>query len=313
MCKKKLTWNFDYSFMGEQHSRSKNIIYKIENTISGKIYIGQTRRMLFQRWMNYKHNLLRPIKKNRTAGTNIKLKNSVQKHYQETGDVNFLRFSIVEIVDISGVSSETEIAALLNACETRHINEYRLLYGKTKICNVLSTTRNYVYTDDVCDKISTAKKRFYQTEEGMELRKRISSWRVGVKASAETRKKISDSNKGLMAGEKHPSFGKTGSASKTFGRKHNDEERAKISQALTGKYRGALNKRAKVFDLSADPLVSPDDAVYTTICSLNDFCRQHGLSTSHLRRVINKKPGFWSHKGWQLLSIKKQSSDFMCH
>lgn len=304
MSKKQLKWNFDYHFMGEQHSRSKNVIYKIENTISGKIYIGQTRRMLFQRWMNYKHNLLRPIKKNRSVGTNIKLKNSVQKHYQETGDVEFLHFSIVEILDIDVcvAKSDAEISALLCARETYHINQYRALYGNAKICNVLSANRSYIYTDDVCEKISAAKKQFYQSEEGMELRKRISSWRAGVKASEETRQKISNSLKGVLAGEKHPFYGKTGALSKTFGRNHTAEEKEKMSIARKGKCSRENNHASKLLDLSDDPLVSPDGELFYSILSLNYFCTQRGLNNTHLRNVINKKPGFYSHKGWRLQS-----------
>lgn len=302
MCKKQLNWNFDYHFMGEQHSRTRNVVYKIENTISGKIYIGQTRRMLFQRWMNYKHNLLRPVKKNRAVGTNLKLKNSVQKHYQKTGDVDFLHFSIIEIVDVSGVSSEAEIAALLSTRETYHINEYRLLKSNANICNVVSSNRNYTYTDDVCDKISAAKKQFYQTEEGIELRKRISSWRTGVKASDETRKKISESHKGVMAGEKHPFYGKTGPLSKSFGRTHTAEAKEKISAAKIGKNNLENNHASKLFDLSHDPLISPSGELFYTIFSLHYFCAQRGLHPTHMRNLINKKPGHYSHKGWRLQS-----------
>lgn len=302
MCKKQLHWNFDYCFMGEHHSRSKNVIYKIENTISGKVYIGQTRRMLFQRWMDYKHNLLRPIKKTRSIGTNLKLKNSVQKHYQETGDVDFLHFSIVEIVDVSGVSSETEIGELLNIREMFHINQVRIQKGNVNVCNVVSSNRNYTYTDDVREKISAAKKQFYQTEEGMELRKRISSWRTGVKASAETRRKISEGHKGVLAGKNHPSYGKTGPLSKSFGKTHTAEAREKISAARKGKYNLENNHLSKLFDLSNDPLVSPSGEMFYFIFSLNHFCAQYGLGRSHMRNLINKKPGFYSHKGWRLKS-----------
>jgi len=302
MCKKHLKWHFDYCFMGEHHSRSKNVIYKIENTISGKIYIGQTRRMLFQRWMDYKYNLLRPARKTRSIGTNLKLKNSVQKHYQETGNLDFLHFSIVEIVNVSGEVSQDEIGALLSEREIFHINQARAQRGNTNVCNVVSSNRNYAYTDDVREKISAAKRQFYQTEEGMKLRKRISSWRSGVKASNETRKKSSESHKGVLAGDKHPFYGKTGSLSKSFGRKHTTETKEKISKARKGKNNLENNVASKLLDLSNDPLVSPDGVLYYAILSLNYFCNQHGLGRSHMRNLINKKPGHYSHKGWRLQS-----------
>ena len=43
--------NFDYTFNNTGHfSRTKYVIYCIENTKSGKFYIGQTTQELKDRW-----------------------------------------------------------------------------------------------------------------------------------------------------------------------------------------------------------------------------------------------------------------------
>lgn len=58
---------------------------------------------------------------------------------------------------------------------------------------------------------------------------------LGWIPSEETRKKISNSNKGLLSGEKNYQYGKTKELSQWWGRKHTDEEKLKISKANKGK------------------------------------------------------------------------------
>ena len=296
-----MEWNFDYDYNGTHHSRTKNVIYKIENTISGKIYIGQTRRTLRERWLNYKYDLLKPIQKQRKSGTNIKLKYSVQKHYLETGNVDFLRFSIVEVVDTSAVTNEAEVGKLLCEREQFHIKEYKLLYG-SKVCNVIAGGRNYRFTKEDKINISESKKRFYQTDAGKALKKKLSNLKSGRTISEATRKKLSDSHKGLFAGNNHPLFGKTGELSATYGMKHKQESIEKMKQNRKGKCAGLENPNTKTYDLSSNPLVSPSGEKYFQITNLSKFCKDHGLDTSHLRSVIVGKPEHKSHKGWKLQS-----------
>lgn len=296
-----LRWNFDYSFNGEQQSDTRNVIYKIENTVSGKVYIGQTRRPLRQRWLDYKYDLLKPIQKKRKWGTNVKLKHSVQKHYLETGNIDFLKFSIIEIVDVSSASDAKEIGRLLCDREEFHIKGYKQIYGRENVCNVIDNSRNYAYSEKDKMNISEAKKRYYQTDEGLELRKRLSTMATGRIPSEEARKKMSIAHKGMRVGEKHPMHGKTGILSPTYGRKHSEASIEKMKQNMTRRS-GKANHNTKTYDLSADPLVSPTGETYTEITCLHAFCVQHNLGTSHLRAVIFRKPGHISHKGWRLQS-----------
>jgi len=297
-----LTWNFDYSYSGEQHSGTKNVIYKIENTLSSKVYIGQTKRPLRKRWLDYKYDLLKPIQKQRKSGTNVKLKHSVQKYYLETGNIDFLKFSIVEVVDISATANEYETGRLLCEREQFHIKEHKLVYGASKVCNVIAGGRNYNFTDLDKVNISESKKRYYQTEAGKALKQKLREVQTGHKISEETRQKLSESHKGLLSGKNHPLFGKKGQLSPTYGMKHKQESIEKMKQNRKGKCAGLENHNTKTYDLSADPLVSPVGVLYTLIISLNSFCKEHGLSTSHLRGIIFSKPAYKSHKGWCLQS-----------
>lgn len=301
MNNQQLTWNFHYEFDGKHHSRTRSIIYKIENTISGKVYVGQTRRMLFERWANYKYDLLRPIQTKRRTGTNIQLKRSVQKHFKQTGNVDFLKFSIVEIIDVADTKSKEEIEKMLGERERHYIAEFRKTHGKAKVCNVTDGGRGNSFTYEGKLNISEAKKRFYQTEEGIALKEKLRKMQTNRKISEETRKKLSESHKGLLAGNKHPMFGKTGELNPMHGVHHTPESIEKIRQNRKGKHSGTDNHNTKVYDLSANPLVSASGETHTQVVCLNAFCQQHGLHTTHLRNVINGKNK--SHKGWKLQSL----------
>lgn len=50
----------------------------------------------------------------------------------------------------------------------------------------------------------------------------------------ETKRKLSQINKGLCSGEKHPQFGKTGKLAAFFGRKHTKESKNKMSEWQKG-------------------------------------------------------------------------------
>jgi group I intron endonuclease len=292
----KLNWYFDYTFNGKQHSRTRNVIYKIENTLSGKLYIGQTKRMLFERWRDYKYDLLRPIQVKKRSGANIKLKRSVQYYFKQIGNVEFLRFSIVEIVDCSNVDPRS-LEDFLGEKERYHIKELRKKHGNM-VCNVLDGGTVRVFNDNGKQNISEAKKRFYQTEKGEALKEKLRNIQTGHTISEETRKKLSESHKGLLAGDKHPLFGKTGELSSTYGMKHKQESIRKMKQNRKGKCSGMDNHNAKIYDLSDRPLVSNTGELYRQIVCLSAFCKLHALHPTHLRNVISGKNK--SHKGWKL-------------
>lgn len=299
MDKKNLTWNFNYEYQGKQHSRTKCVIYKVENTISGKVYIGQTRRMLWQRWQDYKYNLLTPVSSQRTNGTNVKLRRSVQKHFKQHGNIDFLKFSIVEVVEIDSDMSLQSKQKLLNAQEQSHIKAFRKTHGRHKVCNVLDGGNQYVFTNEDRASISKAKKRFYKTEEGLALKEKLSKIHAGKTMSEECKKKLSESHKGLFVGNKHPLYGVTGTNSATYGMVHTEKSKKLMSENRKGKNSGLSNHNTKIFDLTKNPLVSPDGVVVNQIVCLTSFCKVHHLHRGRFRQLL--KSEISNYKGWHLV------------
>lgn len=268
---KEIIWNFDYEFNGNLCSETRFIIYKIENKISGTVYIGQTRRELRKRWADYKKDLLKPIEVKNRKGSNLKLKRSVQKHYSEQGNINFLWFSIVEVVDVSLLTTDEEKQKLLNEREQSVIKEYRLLYGRDKVCNVLDGGRQHVWTEEEKIKniefqkefwsspkgieITTKKskkqseslKEFYQTEEGLKLKKlhkeKLKSF-YQTEDGIMLKRKISEVNKqsfdekyGLeksLEKKKQMSLLQSGKGNVFYGKTHKEESKKKMSAARKG-------------------------------------------------------------------------------
>jgi group I intron endonuclease len=302
----KLKWNLDYEFSGEQHSRTRFIIYKIENTISKNVYIGQTRRELKERWADYKRDLLKPVHIDKRSGSNIKLKRSVQKHYKKEGNLDFLKFSIVEVVDVSSLASDDEKRLRLDQREQELIKEYRKLHGGRKVCNVLDGGRTHVFTEEDRKTMSESQKAFYESEAGKRRINRLKEENAGEgnpmygkKQSEESNRKNSESNIGKQAGENNA----------MYGRHHSEEAKNKVSQANKGrpskrkgtscsKIAGMKNPSAKIYDLSLNPLISPTGEQFLRIECLEDFCRAHSLLSCKMSEVLrSKRP---SHKGWRL-------------
>jgi len=73
---------------------------------------------------------------------------------------------------------------------------------------------------------SNEKELGYNVESGGNLKKFV---------SLETRKKLSETHKGLLAGEKHPMYGKIGELSWNYGKTHSEETKQKMSKSAKGK------------------------------------------------------------------------------
>ena len=309
-CNEDLKWNLNYEFTGEQHSRTKFIIYKIENTISGTVYIGQTRRMLWKRWQDYRNDLLKPIQVDKRSGSNIKLKRSVQKHYKKERNLNFLQFSIVEVLDVSLLTTEEEKQLKLDEREQVHIKEYRKLFGKRKVCNVLDGGRTHVFTEENRKTMGESQKAFYGTKKGERKKQQLKEIfagsgnpMYGKKQTEESIRKNRESNIGKQSGENNAMFGKH----------HTEETKNKVSLANKGKVSkrkgtkcpqmsGLKNPSAKVYDLSLNPLVSPTGEEFMKVECLENFCRERGLLSSKMSQVISGKSR--THKGWRLAGNK---------
>ena len=306
----KLVWNLNYEFNGEQHPGTKYVIYKIENTISKLYYIGQTRREIQDRWAEYIRDLLKPIQIDKRTNENIKLMRSVQKHYKKEGNLDFLLFSIIEILDISLLPTEEERRLKLDERERALIKEYRILYDTSNICNILEGGRTHVFTKEDRKTMSEAHKAFYESEEGklriQKLKERFSGSgnpMYGKKQSEESIRKNRESNIGKQAGENNA----------MYGRHHSEEAKKKVSLANKGRpsktkgtkrpeMSGLRNPSAKIYDLSLNPLVSPEGEEFLRIECLEVFCRKYDLRSAKMCSVIRNKRK--SYKGWHLKQTK---------
>ena len=190
-------------------------IYCIENLANGKKYIGQTIE-LNKRW--HHHILL--LRKN--GHRNKYLQNSWNKH----GEENF-KFYILEYCEPS--------IEILNSLEAYYINKL-----KTK------NPHGYNLTDG-----GDGTPGREQTEEFKIFISGVMSgnknW-LGKKHSAETKKKMSEAQRG----EKHPMFGKHHTKEAVekirtaqIGRKHTEESKIKIGKAQEGVLGNSFGKKSK--------------------------------------------------------------------
>lgn len=122
--------------------------------------------------------------------------------------------------------------------------------------------------------------------------------------SDETRKKISESRKGIPAWNKGVcgyqgspcSEEKKDKISKANKGRKVPRELVEKQMAARGDYSGLKSHNVKrLTDLS---LISPEGIKYETIECLTVFCSEHGLSQKSMWKVVNRKTA--SYKGWHL-------------
>ena len=216
-------------------SKKTSGIYKIENIINNKVYVGSS-VSIEDRWIRHKTDLVKG------KSCSIKLQNSYNKH----GVENF-EFSILE---------ECRIDNLIER-EQYYINMYNSYNEGYNCCAIAGNTLGFSPSEETRNKIrisvSGDKNPFYgkkHTEESRAIMReshkgQISSFKgrhhteeskIKMIESRkdrweETKKKISDSSKGKLHSEETKK--KIGESGK--GKVHSDETKAKISASNKGK------------------------------------------------------------------------------
>jgi group I intron endonuclease len=149
----------------------------------------------------------------------------------------------------------------------------------------------------------------YESGRGFNICKEAYS-RYGMKASEETRAKLS----AIMKGRKHSLETRQRMSLSRVGRKVSvktreklrilnlgktitSEQRRNISQKLTGRKLTKEHRQNQINAQSRRFKVYSPDGVEQTVKNLEEFCRQQGLNPAHLRQVAsgNRK----QHKGWR--------------
>lgn len=147
-------------------------VYKITNLVSGKIYIGQTRHSLKQRWRHHLHAAL-------NGKLNGKLQQAIVKHGKESFTIGSIESGIVSIEE-------------LNAREAYYIQVYDTFKNGY---NMTTGGDGYTVSEDTKRKLSL-RNGWKHTEE---TKTKIGAKAVGRKHSAETKVKISK----VLLGNKH--------------------------------------------------------------------------------------------------------------
>ena len=198
----------------EQNKENKErygIIYKIENTVNGKVYIGQTTSSFNKRYKRkgvgiervYNHH---KSLKERNIHYNVHLLGAIEKY-------GFEAFTVDEEFDAAYSKEE------LDSLECKYIKEFNCIDNGY---NNKEGGSDGKHSEEVCNKISEAMKGKF-TGENHPL--------YGKHRTEEEKRKISETRKGKTKGKNNPMYGKH----------RTEEERRKISESLKGKFTGENN------------------------------------------------------------------------
>jgi group I intron endonuclease len=255
------------------------VIYRVTNTQTGKIYIGQTTRPLSHR----KSSHYTPAELNDGSYFH----NSLIKYPKELW--------IWEIIDTVNTIDE------LNLKEQYWIGFYKSNVREFGY-NLSTGGLNNIKTPEVCQRISKALTgRIFSEEHKLHIKEK----RQYQICTNETRKKMSEAR----SGEKHPMYGKS----------MPDEVKQKISESLSGENHPLYGKHRSLETIEKMKLnskhiknpkynytiISPENIKYETD-DLNLFCKEHNLNRTGLTmKFYQKTKPEHTYKGWQISRIKK--------
>jgi group I intron endonuclease len=310
-------------FIYDGHSL-KSGIYKIINTHTNRIYIGQAKEIK-ARWNGHKSSLLRSKHQNKF------LMNDFSKCQLQLSHHDFLEFYVLEVMEGSTkeernkreewwiqkflcesmklyniemkpsvISDRRPLSRearkkLSKTMKMRYKHGEFVPWNKGRLCPEFSGASHPMFgkTHSESTKVKlqishTGKKQSVET-----CRKRSVAMtgsgnpNYGKKFSDEYKKKLSSAHIGIQSGENHP----------MFGMHHSDETKRIIARSLRAKGMSGCNSHnAKSYEQLN--LLSPTGAVVTAIECLTEFCKEHNLQPANLCRVLSGHRK--SHKGWRV-------------
>lgn len=261
-------------------------IYKIENLINHKVYIGKSYH-IERRWKDEKQ-----------GNCNSHIKASIEKY----GIENF-SFTVLREIHDSGVAH-----ALLNSLEEHYIRIYKS-YDREFGYNKTHGGEGQKCNEETRQKMSEAKKgekcAMYGKSPSAETRKKIGDKHRGKKVSKETRLKISRALKGKpshpMSPEAREKLRKA-----NLGLKHSPERIEKNRQARLGKPLSETHRK-RLSEVSKGKHMGKDNAhSKSVICvetgkvydSIMDAERDTGIANGSISAVCKNKPRYKTAGGY---------------
>jgi group I intron endonuclease len=187
------------------------VIYKIQNKLNGKVYIGKTEKTIKERWKKHKQLAKRKI--------NRVLYDAINKYGPDC-------FTVCEIDKANSIEE-------LNQKEKYWIQKYNST-NRTFGYNMQDGGTGGIQPIEIRKK---AGKKISITNRGRivskETREKISLAHVGMKHSEETKRKLSEYC--IKIGRKPPICNHSGKNHPMFGKTHSTESKIKISAARKGK------------------------------------------------------------------------------
>lgn len=207
----------------------KVAVYKIENTVNGKLYFGQSARPQ-ERWVEHKNP--------KNSRKSPKLAAAIAKY-----GVDKFSFSLLYWCENKKDANELEMF-LIAECDSRNLGYNICVGGEGLSAGVNNPNYGRKQSAEHRAKIQEARKNFSLSPEA---RQRISATLKGRKLSSETIEKMVASRKGV----KRAPFSEEHRANISKGRKGKGvaalsiEHRAKIAMAKQGVKTGPLSAEAK--------------------------------------------------------------------
>lgn len=247
-------------FIYQEHSLKPGI-YKIINTHTNRVYIGQAKRFK-ERWNGHRTSLVGKRHRNKF------IQSDFDKCLTLLGHDDFLEFHVLEVME--GSSKEER-----NKREEEHIREvkqlgncYNLLNGTTQSVHVFKDLEGF--SAQVSEKMKLKWQEDTYVQAMMEARFQSKMYET-----------VSEKAKLRWADN----------AFKTLVKFSMFTETVKLKRLQHSA------KLASKFSKTYGTVISPDGK-YMTVVNLNQFCRVNNLSRSAMQQLFKKRTK--QHKGWQL-------------
>ena len=187
-------------------------VYLVHNTLSNKVYCGQTiQKNPERRWNNHKYNSL-------VGKGNRHLTNSIRKY-----GVSSFEFSILEEISLDNV---TTLKTAVTDQEDFWINYLKFLgFSLYNRRPASESNKGLKWTEDSRQSFSELKKGMVSTFKGKHhseyTKLQLSQAHIGLHPSETSRLKMSDSQKLIKIGSNNPFYGKH----------HSEETKRKMSES----------------------------------------------------------------------------------